>query len=188
MEFPATLEQQLTHLTHDLKQSGDDQGAVFKALVDDLTTAIPSFLGLTVTWPTLAGPVTLTTMDRAGVDAAGTSLLLPLDLLSDTATNGSSVTFFAKNPGAFVDLASDTQFAYRLDGDIALDQHLRADKPDNQPAGPSLDELSQINQAIGVLIDQGHHPDQAGPELQHRAGDASHTLHQAAGYLLGTLL
>lgn len=112
MEFPATLEQQLNHLTHDLKQSGDDPGAVFKALVDDLTTAIPSFLGLTVSWPTLAGPVTLTTMDRAGVDAAGTSLLLPLDLLSDTATNGSSVTFFAKNPGAFVDLASDTQFAY----------------------------------------------------------------------------
>lgn len=187
MQFPSALKRQLAHLTHDLTQPDADPQAVINALVDDLTTAIPSFLGLTVSWPTLAGPVTLTTLDSAAADAAGTSLLLPLDLLAGT-DPGSSVAFYAANPGAFVDLAADTRFAYQLDGDIALDHHLDGGVFDGQPSDPGLEDLSQINQALGVLIDRGHAPGEAETELHRRATQGAHTLHQAAVLVLSTLL
>lgn len=154
---------------------------------DAFEITFDSFLGLIASWPTLAGPVTTTTLDPAAVDAAETSLLLPLDQLAGT-DRGSTVTLFARNPGAFVDLAADTRFAYQLDGDIVLDPHRRGDNPDGQPAAPSLDDLSQINQTIGVLTDQGNTPGHAHTDLQHRAAAANHTIQQAAVNLLGTLL
>ena len=47
MNFPASLSQQLSDLTDALDDPGTDLQAILALLVDDLTAAVPSFLGLT---------------------------------------------------------------------------------------------------------------------------------------------
>ena len=95
------------------------------------------------------------------------------------------MVFHAGKAGAFVDLAADTRHAYGLAGRVVLDGHLT---PTPGPPGPpgvsGLDEVSVINQAIGVLIDQGHRQRQAHDELHRRATHHRHLLPTAARHLL----
>ena len=49
-----------------------------------------------------------------------------------------------------------------------------------------LDDLSTINRAIGILIDQGHHPDQAHATLGQYAAAAGVAIHVYAARLLRT--
>ena len=96
------------------------------------------------------------------------------------------MVFYAAPPGAFVDLAADTQFAYHLNGQVLLDQHLPS--PDH-PAGPSGvsgdTETSTINEAIGVLIGRGH-PGKARSIVQWRADHDGISLLRVAEQLLTT--
>jgi len=96
------------------------------------------------------------------------------------------VVFYAGRPGAFVDLAADTRFAYGLDGDVVLDGHLahldRAARV--HPGVNGSDETRVINQAIGVLIERGHLPGEAHEELLRRAADHGRGLAGAAADLL----
>src|SRR6476661_7547300 len=71
MEFPASLSAQLSELTDALDDPGTDLQAILDVLIDDLTLAVPSFLGLTMTLRLAGAPVTLTAVDPATVRAVG---------------------------------------------------------------------------------------------------------------------
>ena len=185
MNAPHPLNAQLGALTIALEDPEVDLQAVIAALAADVTAAVPSFLGLTMTLLLDGRPVTVTAIDADLATAAGTSLRLPLGPLAGAAP-GSFVVFYAGRPGAFVDLAADTRYAYGLDGDVVLDGHLT---PQTWPAGahPGVsgsDELRVINQAIGLLIGQGRLPEEAHEELLRCAAHHGRGLSGAAEDLL----
>ena len=123
MDFPRALSGQLSALTDALDDPGTDLQAVLAVLVDDLTVAVPSFLGLTMTLR-LGGDPDHADRDRWGPgDHRGASLQLPLDQLAGAGPD-SVVVFYAGSPGAFVDMAADTRRAYDLDGQVVVDGHL----------------------------------------------------------------
>jgi len=62
-------------------------------------------------------------MDLKCVRAVAASLHVPLDELT-AADPGSTVTFYAARPGAFVDLAADIRYAQNLAGRVVIDGHL----------------------------------------------------------------
>lgn len=184
MEFPDILKRQLASLGAALDDPHIDLQALLGALVIEITAAIPSFLGLTVSFPSIAGPVSMTTIDGSSM-AAQASLSMPLSL-TDESRDGSTLTFLAGNAGAFVDLAADISWAHQLDGEMVLDRHLTGG---SDPATPqlALHELSEINQAIGVLIGRRHSRDGALAELLRHAVADNHSVHQAAVTVLDSL-
>lgn len=180
MDFPSSVISQLDTLSEALDDMGDDLHAVLAVLADDLRSVIPSFLGLSITVRMEDQPVTVTAIDSP---TAGASMLLPLAAISDLPTNGTLV-FYAANPGAFVDLAADARAAYGLDGQVVLDRHLPIRAGSRSRGEQGLLERCQINQAIGVLIDQGYPPDRARAELDRRSAAAGIDPHTAAQSLL----
>ena len=65
---------------------------------------------------------------------------------------------------------------------IVLDADLPA--PSTTSGFIGLDELSTINRAVGILIEQGHHPNQAHAALRHQAAEAGVEPHIYAARLL----
>jgi len=184
MEFPQALSRHLSALTDALDDPGTDLQAVLAVLADDLTVAVPSFLGLTMSLHLDGAPITLTAITPAAAATARATLHLPLEPLAP-AGPGSSVVFFAGGAGAFVDLAADTRHAYSLDGQVVLDGHFFPVAGSPGPPGVGgLDEATATNRAIGVLIDRGYLPDEARERLLSRAADHSHGLLGAAEDLL----
>jgi hypothetical protein len=200
VDVSGSLSEQLSALTDALDDPGSDLPAILSVLVDDLTAAIPSFLGLTMTLE-LAHPFTLAAMDATGADTARTSLQVPLDprrSLLDAPRQrsappvagpgpGSSVTFYAATRGAFVDLAADAQLAWGLDGQVLLDQHLPIGR--DGPAGSTygLRQQIEINRALGVLVSEGHTWDRARAQLRHRALRWQLSEPAAAALILGSV-
>ena len=173
MDVSGSLSTQLSALTDALDDPDTDLPAILSVLVDYLTEAVPSFLGLHMTLELHDRPFTLTAIETADAGTARASLKLPLDPLAG-AGPGSAVTFYAAAPDAFVNLAADARRAWGLDGQVHLDQHLpaqprpaRNDRPDS-----SADELpmSVVNRAVAVLRAQGHTAEQARDHLRCVAG------------------
>jgi len=182
MEISAVLSADLKALTDLLEEPGTDLEATLQALSADARQAVDSYLGLTMTLVIDGHPIMLTTVEPVEV---ATSLRLPLGALGDTGPRGALV-FYAGKPGAFVDLAADLSFALGLNpGVVVLDEDLT---PTTDPAGltglTGLAEMSQVNQAIGILIERGHVPDSARTELHRLADLAQTTLHAAAQQLI----
>lgn len=187
MDIPHHLSARLAELSGALDEPGTDLQAMLAVLIDDLMTAVPSFLGLTMTLPTDDGDeVTLNFLPPVLAGAVSTSLLLPLDALGVSGPGG-TIVFYAARPGAFVDLAADTRFAYGLDGQVSLDEHLpSADNPAASSGVFGHTEASTTNRAIGVLLGRGHTPQKARSVLQRRAEQDGVPLHRAAQQLLDT--
>jgi hypothetical protein len=180
LDFHPRLIHHLDTLTEGLRD-GSDLHAILAVLVDDLTEAVPSFLGLDLILTTAADAlVTVSTMDHSRARQVRASLLLPLGLMG-VGYPGTTVVYYAATPGEFTDLAAATHARYELDGNVVLDEHLT---PAAAPGITGLDELDTINQAIGVLIWQGHTPDEARAALQRIATRGKLTLLEAAARLL----
>jgi len=178
---------QLDVLTEALEDPGTDLQAVLAVLVDDLTAAVPSLLGLHLTITVAGDPVILSATLSAGSVAAA-SLHVPLDELT-AGGEGGTVTIYAGRAGAFVGLAADIRHACGLDGQVVVDGHLDEPLSTGRNAVPTsgitgLREFSLINLAIGILIGQGRPPQTARAELQRRAEQAGRTLSGAAQQLL----
>ena len=169
MDFPLRLTDQLNALSVALEGSGDDLQAILSVLTDDLTASVPSFVGLSVTVFVDGDPVTIHAWDP---HPAVSSIRLPL-ASAPGLIDGSHVIFYAREPGAFTELAAA---AAGLDGHVVLDRHL----PPRTHGAEVLAQRSDIDQAIGVLIDTGHPPDQARQELHIRAAAAGVTAHHMA--------
>jgi hypothetical protein len=70
--------------------------------------------------------------------------------------------------------------ALTLDGDLT--------PASRAPGVHGLIELAHVSQAIGILIDRGHLPDDARAELHRLANHAETTVHIAARHLIASTL
>ena len=183
MDAPQPFTDHLDALSDALDGSGDDLRAILDVLIDDLKAAVPSFVGLSVTVDVDGHPLTVQAMTSP---SAGASMLLPLQPLTGLSV-GSHLIFYARHPGAFAELAADTRAVYGLDGDVVLDAHLPAPERSQPDGTDTLRQRSEIDQAIGVLIDQGHPPEHARTELYTRAAAAGCGVHDAARHILHQL-
>lgn len=183
MEISGALDQQLAELLVALGNPSHDLLTVLTALARNVSTAVPSFFGLTICTPTLAGDVILSTLTDAS-PAAQASMLIPLD---PSAGAGGTMVLFATTAGAFLDLGADAEFVRGGTDGVLVDRNLDPATAASGGGAVSVVELSQINQAIGVLVDRGQPPDQAWDELRSKAGAAGRSLLQEAVQLLGPL-
>ena len=145
-------------------------------LMDGLQRAVPSFCGLAITVVIDQQPVTLTAV-RPGLNTSDitTSLRVSLSFMPSLDA-GSQIIYYAAARGSLTDLASDLTLA---GGDVGL--RLDEDILPAPVAGlTGVPELSIINQAIGMLIAQGHNPESAREELIGRAQQVGIGLHEAA--------
>lgn len=147
--------------------------------------AVPSFLGLLMTVRVDGHDVALTSMDGDELAAAiGTSLRMPLSLMSDVAP-GSQMVLYARNPGAFVDLAADLRYALSLkDSDLVLDEHLPSSPPRSGLVG--VEEMSIVNRAVGILIGRGNSPEEARGQLERQATKTRLLLYQIAAHMISS--
>jgi hypothetical protein len=186
---------------------GEDDQDVDDPLVE-LTTALQStaasYCGLQLTIFENQWPVTLSAFTDGQNEEVGTSLRLPLGLVSQV--NGQSrIVFFAGTPGAFTDLAADLSHtlggipvehaspaAEGMDlGGTHMDGHRKAIELDVDLPPPSrvsglngMAELTVLNRAIGMLMAQGHDIEQARQVLRREAAAAGVEPHIYAARIL----
>ena len=187
MDVPPELIEGLTLLSDALDDPVMDLEAILSVLTDDLVSAIPSYLGLIITLHIDGNPVIVSTLDSASNGRARASLLLPL-MPPGPAAAGGSVAFYSGTPGAFIELADDARWIFNLIGPPVLDGHLTVGRNGSDPAGMhGLTAHTSINQAIGVLIEEGHSPAGARDELARRSASTGRTLPETALQLLDDL-
>lgn len=179
MDISAALSEDLAALS---RAAGIDQELALAQLGRGLQTAVPSYLGLSITLVTYGQPVTLTAL-RHGSDAVEVlaSLHFPIAILAVSSPE-STLTVYAALSGAFVDLAADLHSLADSDpSGVQLDQHLRI--PDSVAVG-ALVEFSTINQAAGVLIAAGFEVADAYAEIESRAERTGTSRFEVAGQIL----
>jgi hypothetical protein len=187
VEIPPGLAAQLAALTVGLEEDGVGLEAQLRAFGIALKSAVPSYLGMTIT---VAGhDLRLTMYQDDGAGERGeiiSSLLIPLTAIAAFAL-GSSLVLYAATAGAFVDLAADLCFALGLGLEaLVLDTHLLPPSTESELVG--VVEMSRVNQAIGILVDLGRSIQDARVELEHRAAMDGTSLAVAAQQLLDEIL
>lgn len=192
-------------LTASVGQDDQDLSDTLMALATALRSTATSYRGFQLTLVENQWPVTLTTFDDGHDAPIGTSLRLPLGLVSRRVDGESRVVFFAGTPGAFTDLAADLSHTLegvpvdgrsptanntdhrgtRVDGHrkvIELDIDLL---PASRTSGlTGLAELTVLNRALGVLIQQGHDIEEAQHVLRREAAAAGVEPHIYAARIL----
>ncbi len=168
MHLPLVPLSQLERLSQALTDSGEDLQSILAVLIDDITAAVPTLTGLAITTTADDGPVTVAAIEPV---AAHASILLPLHLISSL-PGPTDLVLYAAEPGAFLDLAAETRAGYCLDEQVRVDQHLPAPRASSAAWVRVLAERSTIDQAIGVLLDEGYLLDGAREELTARAASA----------------
>ena len=213
MDLPAALLAHLKDLTASIGQDGQDLNDTLTALTAALNSTAATYCGLRLTIVENQWLITLTAFtdghDANGHDVpVGTSLRLPLALVSPAVDHGSRVVFFAVTPGAFIDLAADLSYVlggipvsqasppadgddHRDHGGAGLDGHRRAIELDLDLPLPSrvsgltgLAELTVLNRAIGMLVAQGNDIEQAHQLLRRDAAAAGVEPHVYAARIL----
>jgi hypothetical protein len=186
MDLPHALVDGLTLLSDALDDPFTDLEAVLGVLTDDLTEAVPLYLGLTITLHADDCPVVISTLETRDIPIR-TSLLLSL-LPAHGSTRTGSVVFYSGAVGSFVDLADDARWIFNLDGYPVLDSRLA---PVGALADPArvhgLSAFNDINQALGVLIEEGRTLEDARTELHRRAHHTGQSAAEVARHLLGTI-
>ncbi len=183
MDLPAALLSHLQDLTARIGQDDQDLNDMVATLTAALHSTANTYRGFQLTIVQNQWPVTLTAFSDGHHVPVGTSLHLPLVLVSPAVDPESRVVFFAATPGAFTDLAADLSYALGgipvergrtgVDGQpnvIVLDSDLPLVSPVSGLTG--LAELSALNRAIGMLVDQGHDIEQAHQVLRRDAAAA----------------
>jgi hypothetical protein len=168
----AALDDPDADITHSLDQ-----------LAEGATSAIPSYLGLSIFVPQGNPSFTISTLAASVADSdVHTSLRVVLPTAAGGDGSAAAVILYAAAPGAFVDLAADlTWLTGRPPTDFTLDQHLGNSRPDTTL---HLQALSEINQAVGLLIGRGYSPQQASWELDTQAANNRSDRHSVARLIL----
>ena len=169
MNYSTALIAQLSALTATSGSPDTDLQAILDVLLDDLLSAVPSFVGLTMTQRFDGFAVTTTAMDTDPTRLACSSLALPVDS-GWPDQMACTVVFFAGEAGAFVQLAAGLQRINGPDPRMVLDGPLPDPLPISGVTG--LADLGAVNRAIGVLITRGYFPDEARAELRRRVGES----------------
>jgi hypothetical protein len=183
----AALIAELTSLTEALAEPESDLEELLRNLADTMRVAVSSYLGLTITLFVEGAPVSLTAMGEFTEPddiAASARLRLPA---SSNDEPGAVLVFYAETAGAFVDFAADLTYALGLGPDaIVLDDHLSP--PDVLSGMTGLQQMSQVNMAIGMLIGEGYTPSLAHVELVRLARGSRSTVAEAAQRLIDARL
>jgi hypothetical protein len=173
-------------------QDDQDLDDTLTALTRALRSTAASYRGFQLTLVESQWPVTLTAFTGGPDVPVGTSLRLPLALVSRTVDPGSQVVFFAGTPGAFTDLAADLCHALGRSVDQASSGANHGDHRGTRVGGQrraigldvdlpplsrvsgltGLAALTVLNRAIGMLVAQGHDIEQAHQALRRGAGAA----------------
>ncbi|HXB89694.1 hypothetical protein [Mycobacterium sp.] len=188
MKISAALAADLGILTAALDGPDADVLHSLHQLGVDAQAAVPTYLGLSVTFDGSDPPFTFTTLEDGTADNVRTSLrLTPLARVDDgRAAPSVALILYAETPGTFVDLTADLAWLTgRPPSDFALDQHRSV--PAGSDAGTSLPAASVVNQAIGVLIGRGYTPRQAHSKLDTQADGAGTDRYTTAQFILDTL-
>ena len=205
MDLPTVLLAHLQDLTASIGQDDQELDDPIAALTTALRSTAASYCGFQLTIVNNQWPVALTAFSDGHDVPVGTSLRLPLALVSKAVDQESRVVFFAVTPGAFTDLAADLSYALggipveqrssaannadhrgtRVDGERKAIQ-LDADVPPlSRMSGlAGLAELTVLNRAIGMLIQQGHDLAQAHQLLRQEARAAGVQPHIYAAQIL----
>jgi hypothetical protein len=205
VDLPAVVLTHVRDLTASVGQDDRDLSDTLVALTTALRSTASSYCGFQLIIVENEWPVTLTAFDDGHDAPIGTSLRLPLGLVSRSVDGESRVVFFAGTPGAFTDLAADlshTLGGIPVDGrsltannadhhGILVDGHRRVIELDvdlpplSRVSGlTGLAELTALNRAIGILVDQGHDIEQAHHVLRRDAAAAVVEPHIYATQLL----
>lgn len=180
MEITAALAHQLQILDAD-----PDGGieAKLNELSRDLTGVVPSCLAVSfIVLARLGGQITVSTLAPG---AASVPVLASLAVPLSAVDPGDLLILRAGVAGAFLLLADDLgALPHRGHLPIHLDRHLSLP---SSLTGQSLADFGTVNQAIGVLLDQGFPPEAARQELQHRADDAAQAVTVTSRGLLQSL-
>ncbi len=186
MEITAAVAVDLATLTQALDEPDTDLAQTMQQLAADAKLAVRSLVGLSVTVKISDLQIHLSSLGEATErDAILASLAIPLTpAVDDVGAPPSTVlVLYAGASGAFNDLAADLAWLSGRDlTEFTLDQHLTLPR---EPAGHrGLVALSMINQAIGMLIERGHSPEQAEHELDARATRAGVDRSTAASHIV----
>jgi hypothetical protein len=111
VDLPAAVLVHVQDLTASLGQDDRDLTDTLAALTTALRSTATSYCGFRLTIVDNAWPITLAAFDDGHDVPVGTSLRLPLGLVSRMVDGESRVVFFAGTPGAFTDLAADLSHA-----------------------------------------------------------------------------
>lgn len=178
-----SLVEQLAVLTEAVDEPGADVHAIIDVLMDDISRAVPSFAGLTITLVIDGAPVILAAIEQTQVASARSSLRLPLRLPGSPPVG--HLVLYAKTANAFAGLATDAYRIHQVTGQVRLDRDL-VDIP-RRPDINRLSDQSDLDQAIGLLIDRGYLPSVARAELDGRAAQNSSSPADEARALLDTI-
>ncbi len=145
---------------------------MFVDLAAEVRAAVPSYLGMAVTIDGTAGPLTFAALGPA---APGEPPLVEASLDLVVTHRGMpergpvTFTLYAGATAGFATLAAELSVAApALAMEVTLDWHLGQLLPTS--GGPDLDSAATIEQAVGVLIDQGLDPTRALAALRERPG------------------
>lgn len=175
VDLSDSLRSDLRSLTAALATPDADLESSLTSLLAHVRFAVPSCSGVALEVTVHGRRVTLSTVDDQSVVV--TSLRVPLS--AEPSRDAAAVTFYASAPGALVDLAATARFlrpghgppGLLVDGDLS---------PDRTAGMRGLESLAVIDQAIGILVDQGFEPEEASVELDRRAAQSGVTRMAAA--------
>jgi hypothetical protein len=165
---------------------GDRLAADLNQLARQVTVAVPSCLSVSIGLVALGSEVTVSTLAPGrGSGRVLASLAVPLSAVQP----GNTLILRAGEAGAFLLLGDD------LDSQlgpghppIEVDKHASApETPADESLTAALTDVGAVNQAIGVLIDQGMPPEAAHRHLQRQADDADTTIGLTSRALLLSL-
>lgn len=180
MTLPLALIADLQDLAIDLA-AGSYSRTTLEMLQRDLRSSVSTALGASITVPGIqvrgaALPLNLVSQTVEPHQIAA-GLGLALDRFCTTAAG--VITFYASAPGAFVQLAADFASVLQLSPDD-LDQNPPLPVTPLHSDISGLQDLTMINQAVGILMGRGRTLHQARVELGHRAEKSSTSLLEAA--------
>lgn len=177
MRIPAEVAEQL-RLLHADPDIGGDFLAGLRRLGREVALAVPSSLAVTVRVARLEGEVSVSVLAEPAQVLASLALRLPAGAPGDT------LILRAATAGAYLLLADGLNGLLGPDQAPAeVDEHL------SWPilsGAARLADLGSIDQAAGVLLDQGLPPEEARRELQRRAEMADDTIAAASRELLAS--
>jgi len=153
MDISPVVARYVNDLTTLVDADDTDLLGVLQSLENTAGLAAGSLLGWKLGFTIQGQPLRLTSVhpcvDTGHVRA---SLHVPLSSVLSPAAGG-CVTFYAAQSGAFTALAADLKALHLTSGRLCLDEDL---EPDLTSGPTGLNELSAMNQAIGVLTAGGY--------------------------------
>jgi hypothetical protein len=184
VKLTAAIARQLRLLCENLEDA-DRLATGLAELGASVASAVPSCTTVSV-WVGAAGPdvpVTIGIRSEAGGPVLA-SLAVPLS----ASEPGDIALFQASEVGAFLLLADDLRGQLNPRLALRVDEHLHSQIDSTEAElTSSMDDLSAVNRALGILIDQGLLPDHAQAELSRRAQRDGTDLPAAGRILLDSI-